>query len=47
MGKIMNRFLDFMHLNDYEEDDFGIDAGLGKLAQKITGFLQENIVLLQ
>ena len=22
MGKIMNRFLDFMHLNDYEEDDY-------------------------
>lgn len=22
MGKIMNRFLDFMHLNDYDEDDY-------------------------
>ncbi len=26
-------------IDDYEEDDFEIDAGLGKLAQKITGFL--------
>ncbi|MCI9080166.1 MAG: hypothetical protein HFH68_14870 [Lachnospiraceae bacterium] len=26
-------------IDDYEEDDFGIDAGLGKLAQKLTDFL--------
>ena len=26
-------------IDDYEEDDFEIDAGLGKLAQKLTGFL--------
>ncbi|MDE6616752.1 MAG: hypothetical protein K2K35_09300, partial [Lachnospiraceae bacterium] len=26
-------------IDDYEEDGFEIDAGLGKLAQKITGFL--------
>jgi len=26
-------------IDDYEEDDFEIDAGFGKLAQKLTGFL--------
>lgn len=26
-------------IDDYEEDDFEIDAGLGKLAHKLTGFL--------
>lgn len=26
-------------IDDYEEDDFEIDAGFGKIAQKLTGFL--------
>ncbi len=29
-------------IDDYEEDDFEIDAGLGKLAQKLTGFLHRG-----
>lgn len=29
-------------IDDYEEDDFEIDAGIGKLAQKLTGFLHRG-----